>query len=94
MSRIILAGLHEVEKRTAKLKRTGKSDKQNKIEEINGKACYFIRWRAMANAGRWYKYGLDVEKTIDSLVRGGTLAYQLEFDHEAKKDCQNLRECW
>lgn len=84
--------MHEIEKRTAKLKKIGKSDRQNKIVEEDGSSFfYYIRWRAMANAGRWYKYGVDVEKTIDVLVRGGALAYLMEPNSESGKDEANKK---
>ena len=35
----------------------------------------FVRWKQLSNDNRWFRYGRDVEKSIDQLVRGGTLAY-------------------
>lgn len=78
--------IREMERRTAKLKRSGKQSKAGKIVEEDGKRLYFIRWKAMANDGRWYKYGVDVEKQIDALVRMGALAYLVGTDGEGEQE--------
>jgi len=78
--------MREMEKRTAKLKRSGKQGKAGKIVDEDGKPLYFIRWKAMANDGRWYKYGVDVEKQVDALVRMGALAYLVAPDGESDKE--------
>jgi len=82
--------IREMEKRTAKMQKNGTSDKKRTlIMEVKGKKLYFVRWRAMVRDGRWYKYGMDAEKSIDALVRMGTLAYLLESDGE--KEVANKR---
>jgi hypothetical protein len=82
--------IREMEKRTAKLKKAGTSDKKRTlIVEEKGKKLYFVRWKAMVRDGRWYKYGMDAEKTIDTLVRMGSLAYLVETDGE--KEVANKR---
>jgi hypothetical protein len=62
---------------------------------VDGKRVY-LRWKGMSNAGRWYKYGMDVEKTIDALVRGGQLEYAMKPKFNDKgnyvKDVPN--EAW
>jgi hypothetical protein len=40
----------------------------------------------MVNAGRWEKYGIDIEKQIDTLARMGVLAYLVEYDGEKDKE--------
>lgn len=77
--------IRELEKRTAKLKRSGKQSKSLKIVDEGDKRMFFVRWKAMSNDGRWYKYGVDVEKQIDALVRMGALAYLVEKDGESGK---------
>ena len=52
--------------------------KSSKTAEVDGRPRHFVRWRVMANDGRWHRYGVDVEKAIDSLVRGGALCYLVE----------------
>jgi hypothetical protein len=44
----------------------------------------YIRWKGMANEGDWHLYGMDTEKTIDALVRGGTFAYGIKTTAEGK----------
>jgi hypothetical protein len=75
--------IREMEKRTAKMKKADTCDKKRTlITEDGGRKYYYVRWKAMARDGRWYKYGMDAEKTIDALVRMGTLAYLVETDGE------------
>jgi hypothetical protein len=82
--------IREMEKRTAKMKKAGTSDKKRAlITEQKGKKLYFVRWKAMVRDGRWYKYGMDTEKTIDALVRMGSLAYLVET--EGEKEVANRR---
>jgi len=90
--------LSEVKKRTAKALKEPDADAKNvKVtKNAEGKVMVFIRWRKMANDGKWYRHGLDTEKTIKGLVRGGYLAYQVEAKHDDQgrflKD--NVDEIW
>jgi len=45
----------------------------------------FVRWRAMSNDLKWFRHGLDVERTIDNLVKMGALVYQIEEDENGKQ---------
>jgi hypothetical protein len=43
--------------------------------DTHGNEHFYVRWKQVARDNRWFKYGRDVEKTIDALVRSGALAY-------------------
>jgi len=89
--------IEEMTKRTRKAmtEEAGYKDKNTQVVNVDGKRVY-LRWKGMSNAGRWYKYGMDVEKTIDALVRGGQLEYAMEPKFNDKgnyvKDVAN--EAW
>jgi hypothetical protein len=67
--------MDETIKRVKKLRDACKNSKHAKIVLIEGQPHCFVRWKGMSNDNRWYRYGMDVEKTIDQLVRGAALAY-------------------
>ena len=48
----------------------------------------FIRWRGVSNHLKWggRGYGVDIEKAIDMLVRGGSLIYKIVEVEKVKKD--------
>jgi hypothetical protein len=81
--------IKEVEKRTLRV--LGKQPYKDKHVEVvvgdDGKKRVYIRWKAMSNDGKWHLHGLDVEKTIKALVRGGSL----EFKRESVDDKQGNR---
>lgn len=70
--------IKEMEKRTIKLQKSNRSDKNGKVVG----QLHYVRWKAMSNAGRWYKYGVDIEKSIAALVRGGVLEYLVDGDDQ------------
>lgn len=70
--------MHELEKRVEKMKDGITNPKSEKIVEQFGKTCYYVRWKAMANANRWYRFGLNVEKTTESLMQSAAVCYLLE----------------
>jgi len=71
--------IRELEKRLARIKKEGginpKRAKFEKIIEEDGKQHHYFLWKKLANDGRWHLKGLDIEKTINALVRGGILTY-------------------
>lgn len=69
----------EVQRRTLKGLAGGiGKDKHTEVVEVDGKKRVYVRWKGMSNDGKWYKHGLDTEKTVRMLVNGGTLAYKSE----------------
>jgi hypothetical protein len=69
--------VREVERRTRKGLQGGVGkDKHTEVVEVDGKKRVYVRWKGMANDGKWYRHGLDTEKTVRMLVSGGTLAYK------------------
>lgn len=87
-----------VSEMTKRCKRRLESGRDTKSIQVVRQAEFdyiYIRWRGMANDGRWYKYGLDVEKIIDMLVRSGTLAYLSESEPDEKgNDKDTTNESW
>ncbi|MGA8737051.1 MAG: hypothetical protein WB558_24260 [Terriglobales bacterium] len=63
---------------------SGKDNKGVKVVATEENSFVYVRWRAMSNEGRWVKYGIDVEKAIDSMVRAGALAYLEESSPNSK----------
>ena len=78
------AVMEQIIARTRRLISVGKGDKYTKILEENGQKSYYILWSKLSNANRWYKYGMDAEKTINLLVRGSHLQYWTETDYDAQ----------
>lgn len=66
--------IRQMEQATAKMVAKGKTPEE----------CW-IRWRGMSNSLKWYRHGLDVERTIDNLVKAGALVYQIEEDENGKQ---------
>ncbi len=66
--------VRQIEQTTAKMVAKGKTPEE----------CW-IRWRGMSNDRKWYRHGLDVERTIDNLVKAGALVYQIEDDENGKQ---------
>jgi hypothetical protein len=71
----------ETLRRTRKrLDPSGKDSPTVKIHQADGKKpIVFVRWKGMANDGDWHLYGMDIEKSIDAMVRGGTFEYGFDF---------------
>jgi len=88
--------IREIEKRSERLKASGVDTKHAKIVKQDGLACYFVRWRAMANSNRWHRYGMNVEKTVATLVKDGALAYLQEtsFSPDGKTDTEEVNDKW
>lgn len=90
--------IKEVEKRTVRV--LGKQPCKDKNVEIvvgnDGKKRVYIRWRAMSNDGKWHLHGLDVEKTMKALVRGGSLEFKREFvdDAQGKRIKEVENDAW
>jgi hypothetical protein len=78
--------IREVQKRTKNglSKESGKDKNIDVVTDENGKRRVYIRWKGMSNAGRWHEHGVDVEKTIRTLVSGGALEYKYDpiFDEQ------------
>ncbi|MGH9208666.1 MAG: hypothetical protein ACRD1G_19310, partial [Acidimicrobiales bacterium] len=69
----------EVQRRTQKGLAGGiGKDKHTEVIETDGKKRVYIRWKGMSNDGKWFRHGLDIEKTVRMLVNGGALAYKIE----------------
>ena len=58
-----------------------KADKSYVTTEVrDGKTLYFFDWGRIANSNKWHLTGMDVKKTIDSLVTGGCLAHKVDYE--------------
>jgi hypothetical protein len=88
--------IREIEKRSERLKASGADTKHAKIVKQEGQACYFVRWRAMANSNRWHRYGMNVEKTVATLVKDGALAYlhETSFSPDGKTETEEVNDRW
>jgi len=90
--------IKEVEKRTVGA--LGKQPHKDKNIEVvvgdDGKKRVYIRWRMMSNNGKWHLHGLDVEKTIKALVRGGSLEFKRESvdDQQGKRIKEEQNDAW
>lgn len=90
--------IKEVEKRT--LRALGKQPYKDKHVEVvvgdDGKKRVYIRWKAMSNDGKWHLHGLDVEKTIKALVRGGSLEFKRESvdDQQGRRIKEEQNDAW
>jgi len=90
--------IKEVEKRTVRV--LGKQPFKDKHVEVvvgdDGKKRVYIRWKAMSNDGKWHLHGLDVEKTIKALVRGGSLEFKRESvdDQQGKRIKEEQNDAW
>jgi hypothetical protein len=72
--------IKELEKRTAKVLDGITNSNMKMFEQKNGKGEKvdkpFVRWKAMANEGRWYKFGMDAERTIDQLQKAAAIQFR------------------
>lgn len=86
----------EVAKRTKAMIDGKPSDKHNKQVERDGRTRRFIRWKAMSNDGKWYRYGWDVEKVVNSLVNDGHLAFRVDrvLTPDGKGDKDEPNKLW
>jgi len=86
----------EVRKRTKALEEGGKSTKHCKTLTVDGKPRRYIRWKAMSNDGKWYRYGWEVEKAIKSLVNDGHLAWRIDrvLSEDGKGDRDEENTSW
>ena len=71
--------MKEAEKRTKKLKQEQKNTKDAAIALVDGQEFLLIRWKAMSRDGKWFRFGWDAAKAIESLVSDGHLAYKQEY---------------
>jgi len=64
--------------------------------EVNGRKQYFVLWSKLSNAHRWYKYGMDVKKTIAQLVTSNALAYYVmsQYDDKDRETESTTLESW
>lgn len=67
--------VRELEKRTARMRLDPTETRTQKIAGRGDMKRCFFRWKGLANDGKWHLKGLDVKRTIQSLVDGGTLIY-------------------
>jgi len=75
--------IKEMQKRTKKgLSKDVHKDKHIEVALVDGKKRVYVRWKGMANDGKWYEHGLDIKKTLNNLVEGGTLEYKSEPVHD------------
>lgn len=76
--------IKELEKRTTKVLDGITSANMKMIPQKNGKGEMverpFVRWKAMANEGRWYKFGMDAERTIDQLQKAAAIQFREIYD--------------
>jgi hypothetical protein len=87
--------MDELIKRTKRLMLTGKADKHGKIKMNEaGTPAYYIRWKQPANSNRWYRYGMDVERTVDTLTRNGDLQYLEEIEEKGGKEVVVKNNAW
>jgi hypothetical protein len=88
--------MKEAEKRTKKLIREQKNTKDAATAVVDGTERHYIRWKAMSRDGKWFRFGWDAAKAIDSLVNDGHLAYKLERDlsSNGKADRWTDDEAW
>jgi len=77
--------VRELEKRTAKMKLDPVETKTQKIAGRGDMKRCFFRWKGLANDGKWHLKGLDIKRTIQSLVDGGTLVYLVTGDPDVPK---------
>lgn len=87
----------ETLRRTKKRLTPGAKDSGNvKLIQVGEQSYVYIRWKAMSNDGRWYKYGMDVKRTVDILVNAGTLGYlmETEYDEQGKVKKSIPNEHW
>jgi hypothetical protein len=72
--------IKELEKRTTKVLDGITSANMKMIPQKNGKGEMverpFVRWKAMANEGRWYKFGMDAERTIEQLQKAAAIQFR------------------
>jgi hypothetical protein len=76
--------MKEMKKRTEKVKQSGRDTKNACRMEVGRKTLYFVRWKSMANDGRWHLFGLDTKRTIQGLVDSGQLAYKPNLTEEER----------
>ena len=86
--------VREIEKRLARIKKEGgiteKRAKYEKAVEEDGKTRYYFLWRKLANDGKWHLKGLDIERSIDALVRGGILVYWVTKELDEKGEFKSF----
>lgn len=73
------ARLNEVVMRTFE-RMTAKALKDGKRPED----CW-IRWKDKSNDGKWYRFGMSVERCIDALVKGGFLVYRSDEGEDGEE---------
>jgi hypothetical protein len=79
--------MNEVRKRTKAMREGTTKDRHSKSILEDGKTRHYVRWNGMSNDGKWYRFGWDAEKAIESLVRDGHLAYRVDVvTSESEKD--------
>jgi hypothetical protein len=83
--------MRETCKRSLQRKEGGQDSKGVRAVKHGEKEFYYVRWKGMANDGKWFRTGLDVQKTINQLVGGGALVYLVENGEDGKK---NKDENW
>ena len=87
----------EMMKRTKKrLAPDGKDSGMVKLVTQGERSFVYVRWRAMSNDKRWYKNGMDVERTVNTMVNGGTFAYLIEheYDDQGKEKSEAENKNW
>jgi hypothetical protein len=81
---------------TDKLIASRKNTYDAKTVTYDGATLHFIRWKKMANDGKWWLDGMDVEQTIRRLVNMGALAFKEELECSANGKDENTKtdEIW
>lgn len=72
---VYIKALERETARATKARPNGMKDPNARFEQVGSRECVFIRVKRMASEGRWYDYGLDVDKTGDLLVKSGDAAF-------------------
>lgn len=72
--------MKELEKRIAKVQDGLVNANMKLIDQKNSKGEMtprpFVRWKAMAKEGRWYRYGLDLEKTVEQQQKAAAIRFR------------------
>jgi len=82
-------------KEALKRRVSGKDTANVQMEKNKGgQELYFMRWRKIANNGKWWRSGLDTEKTINQLVRGGILGFLKEEEDSPQSRDPEEKGAW
>ncbi len=77
----------QLESRVSRWKKTGKPSRNERIGKTpQGKDRLYVQWKQVARDNRWYRFGMDVEKTMTTLQKSGTIDWLYVKDAENKPE--------